>query len=196
MSDMAFRPAPAGEANLGSGLIRGDSKDAIAAELASERKEREFLEAKLDRQRTLVENLKRETDTIPLLRRRIGELEEAQSSMQERLAEANLQLAARYSELAGITRSLLAEEEAHEEQRRETQKLLKIVRAILVEVHGAPALLSRRRLTKRLSARLAHEGLFDSRVYSAQFPDVVAAGHDPVRHYFLHGIEEIGAGCR
>jgi hypothetical protein len=195
MSDMAFRQALAGESS--AALVRAEaSSDALRRELTAERIQREFLEAKVQRQRTAIENLREEADAIPLLKSKIHDLEEALCAIQEKLSEANAELTARYRELAGMTKALLSEEEDHEEQRREAQKLLQIVRAILLEIYGAPAVMSRGWLARRLTRRLERERLFDSASYAARFPDVAAGGQEPFRHYIFHGLEEIQAGTR
>ena len=50
-------------------------------------------------------------------------------------------------------------------------------------------ILARWRLLRETSL-LARSGLFDRNWYLAHYPDVAAAGVDPVRHYLLHGAYE------
>ncbi len=45
----------------------------------------------------------------------------------------------------------------------------------------------RRRLESR---RLLQRGLFDEQIYITRYPEVAAAGLNPLRHYILHGLEE------
>src|SRR5689334_21128951 len=142
MSDMACRQGRTGESS--AAMVRAEaSSDALSRELPARRLQREFLEAKVQRLRTAIEGLRWDADAIPLLKSKIHDLEEALCAIQEKLSEANAELTARYRELAGMTKALLSEEVDQEEQRREAQKLLQIVRAILLEIYGAPAVMSR-----------------------------------------------------
>jgi len=48
----------------------------------------------------------------------------------------------------------------------------------------------RRWQVRKRDRRLLRRGLFDREAYERRYPDVVASGLDPLRHYMLHGIAE------
>ncbi|SHN64930.1 methyltransferase domain-containing protein [Erythrobacter sanguineus] len=116
----------------------------------------------------------------------------------------------RFSELATLTRLLNAAENGGRDAdaRRKTSESQRLAaearsraeaenRAWLVRVHAhlaemrfwtallPPPYREQRRLKVMRSA-----GLFDAEKYLELYPDVVAAGMDPLRHYILHGMEE------
>ncbi len=43
---------------------------------------------------------------------------------------------------------------------------------------------------KKRDQRLLEKGLFDRDAYISSYPDVIASGQDPLRHYLYHGIVE------
>jgi hypothetical protein len=43
---------------------------------------------------------------------------------------------------------------------------------------------------KKRDQRLLEKGLFDKVAYTNNYPDVIASGQDPLRHYLYHGIVE------
>ncbi|PKP95442.1 MAG: hypothetical protein CVT75_01950 [Alphaproteobacteria bacterium HGW-Alphaproteobacteria-14] len=52
------------------------------------------------------------------------------------------------------------------------------------------ALLPPRHREQRRLKLLRSAGLFNAEKYLELYPDVAAAGMDPLRHYILHGMEE------
>lgn len=162
-------------------------------------------------------NAKQERKSNKALRKRLqqaeADLEEASKTRQD--AEASLE--DRFAELATLTRLLNAAETSGrqaEAQRlaaearsreSETQRLaaearrradaenrqwLARVQVHLAEMRPWTALLPPRLLTKRRCKILRNAGLFDAEKYLELYPDVMAAGMDPLRHYILHGMEE------
>jgi len=60
----------------------------------------------------------------------------------------------------------------------------------LAEMKFWIALLPPRHREQRRLKLLRSAGLFNAEKYLELYPDVAAAGMDPLRHYILHGMEE------
>jgi len=148
---------------------------------------------------------------------RLGEKEASLSKLKSKAKKARKarldlerSLEDRFGELATLTRLLnVAENSGRDaEARRKTSESQRLAaearscaeaenRAWLVRVHAhlaemrfwtallPPPYREQRRLKVMRSA-----GLFDAEKYLELYPDVVAAGMDPLRHYILHGMEE------
>jgi hypothetical protein len=196
MNDIARERIPA-TATLQSALARAQADlDAARAEAQSRRQNEDMLKARLARQEALVSTLKSQAEDIPLLKRRIREIERLQMASEEKLADTERELADRYSELANVTKALLVEEERAHDQEQTADKLLRILRVLMRDNPWWWALMPNAWQRKRLSRRLAREQLFDAGAYAKQFPDVIAAGQEPLRHYIFHGIDELRTGNR
>lgn len=104
-------------------------------------------------------------------------------------ANADAQLVAKVSEVAGLVRSL-AEREAVV---KDLQGNLEWMRRINVAVNSSPlwwGLLLPKHRRARHRKRLKQLDIFDSQRYLAAYPDVAQAGVDPLKHYMLHGMAE------
>lgn len=188
--------------------------ETVRVELTEESRARHAADAARDKeselrteaQRQLVEANKRASLSESMLNQReeeltqlSKELEAAQARVAEEThfkqaaeaarGEVTRQLAARFSEIATLTK-LLREAAAETEASQEKFQWLRRVEAITVRFprwwYFMPA--SWRR--KKEQERYARHGLFNARNYLKLYPDVAASGMDPLRHYILHGIDE------
>lgn len=126
----------------------------------------------------------------------IARLNATLGDLKNQNAELELGLARTRSDLAHrlVEKSELSEKLAH--RQHEVEKLeansewLRQVHAALRSTPWWWRLLNpswRRGLENR---RLLREGLFDEQKYLERYPDVAAAGINPLRHYIMHGLAE------
>jgi hypothetical protein len=197
MNDIAREQIPAAARTLQSALARAQADlDLARAEARSRRQNEDMLKGRLARQDALIASFKAQLEDIPLLRSRIKEIERLQLAAEEKLADTRRELADRCSELADVTRALLAEEEQGQEHQQTADKLLRMLRVLMRDNPWWWDLMPKGWRRKRISRRLAREELFDAAAYAKQFPDVIAAGQEPLRHYIFHGIDELRSGNR
>lgn len=128
--------------------------------------------------------------------RRVGELElsrnaavEGNMALMAEKTRLEQQLSERFGELASITGLLSSERERAE---RSSQHL-----AWLSEVYRMTsrrpwwwAFMPKGWRGRQMAQRLVQAGLFDGDAYLARYPDVLAHGVDPLRHYIQFGMAE------
>lgn len=180
-----------------SALERAQADLEIArTEIDSLRQAEAMLRGRLARQERLLEGLQRRADDISLLKAEVGKLERFLSEAQEQIDVQDREIRSRFDELATVTKALLEEERRAEAAKQTADQLLEITRVLLKRqpwwLAMAPSTVRR----KRTARQLARSGSFDPVQYAERFPDVVAAGHDPFRHYIYHGIDEMRSGTR
>jgi SAM-dependent methyltransferase len=168
----------------------------VGAEAPSERASREQLEAMLERKETLINRLRADADEATVLKNAILKMEDRLAAAEEELEKERGQVRERFRELAYVTTRLLKEEERSAQQLTTMKWLLDVTRVLLVDEPMWWGLMPRRWRRERQMRRLARRQLFDSKAYAEQYPDVIAAGQDPLRHYIYHGLEENRLGTR
>ncbi len=84
----------------------------------------------------------------------------------------------------------LAERQLDVEKHQATAEWLRQVHAALGSPPSWWQLLPSSWRRRREHRRLLRRGLFDEQKYIARYPDVAAAGMDPLRHYIMHGLPE------
>lgn len=102
---------------------------------------------------------------------------------------AERRLAERFAESAMLIRFLGEQEDLRARDGARAEWL----RRISAELVACPwwwSLLPPSIRQRRIDHRLVRRGLFNGAAYLAQYPDVAAAGMDPLKHYILHGIIE------
>lgn len=115
-----------------------------------------------------------------------GELESSQAG--RKLAEERREEA--YEEIVAITRFLRASESIAMEQKTQLEWFERVTEVLNSKAPWWLRMFPRRWTRKWLLRRLATERLFDADEYLRRYPDVGAAGQDPLRHYINHGIRE------
>lgn len=180
-----------------SALERTQSDLEIArTEIDSLRQAEAMLRGRLARQEKLLESLQRRADDISLLKAEVGKLERFLSEAQEKIDVQKREIRSRFDELATVTKALLEEEQRAEAAKQTADQLLEITRVLLKRQPWWLALAPSTIRRKRTARQLARSGSFDPVQYAERFPDVIAAGHDPFRHYIYHGIDEMRSGTR
>lgn len=116
-----------------------------------------------------------------MLQQREAELVSVQSSC----AQAQAYLA----ETRLLSNMLKASEAAADENARRTEWLQK-VNAVLTGYPYWWAFVPKQWRMRWEQRRLLRKGLFDAESYLSRYPDVLASGMGPLRHYILHGISE------
>lgn len=110
------------------------------------------------------------------------------SAEMARLAIAS-QLAERFTETALLSRMVLEKDHAYASEVDKSEWLRQISVALATQPRWWSLLPTTWR-RKREHRRLQRRELFDAQAYLERYPDVGAAGFDPLRHYILHGIFE------
>ncbi|CAN5254705.1 hypothetical protein BH11PSE5_BH11PSE5_06490 [soil metagenome] len=104
-------------------------------------------------------------------------------------SELKARLSVRHAEIAQLTRILIEKEDCVDDLRTDLLWSLGIIK----HLSNHPAwwrFLPKKWKQKKVSTRLAKADLFDSESYLNRYPDVAAAGMDPLQHYLLHGMDE------
>ncbi len=104
-------------------------------------------------------------------------------------SELKARLNVRHAEIAQLTRMLIEKEDCADDLRNNLQWSFGIIR----HLSDHPAwwrFLPKKWKQKKVSRRLAKAGLFHSESYLNRYPDVAAAGMEPLQHYLLHGMDE------
>lgn len=104
-------------------------------------------------------------------------------------ATTERKLAARFDEIARIT-AMLAEESGRASASSADADWLRSMAELAGRFPKWWALMPRAWRRPREHAHYQRAGLFDARAYLDIYPDVVADGMDPVRHYIHHGMGE------
>lgn len=132
------------------------------------------------------ESVRRALDAARTELTRMGERhtqeERARKAVEQRLAN-------HFGETARLTRIVLDREEAFEREALRGAWLREVHRVLELRPDWWSIMPGRWRRKRELD-RLHRHGLFDGGAYLARYPDVAAAGMDPLRHYILHGISE------
>lgn len=102
---------------------------------------------------------------------------------------AERQLSARFGEIATLTK-LLRDASSETDRSKAHTQWLRQVNAVAAGFPFWWALMPVGWRRKREHDRYARRGLFDADKYLKLYPDVSAAGMDPLRHYILHGMDE------
>lgn len=190
------------------------AKAETQAELAVNRAALATSEARLGQQDEALAKLKARAKQARKSKKALSkQVEESQTDLEQACKErldAESSLEDRFGELATLTRLLNAAEtsareaevrrmtsesqrlasEARSQAEAENRVWLARVHAHLAEMKFWTALLPPRIRAERRCKRLRGAGLFNAEKYLELYPDVMAAGMDPLRHYILHGMEE------
>lgn len=126
-----------------------------------------------------------EADHAAEMRRLLLELDLARAA--GRAAERRLDT--RFAEIAQLTHRL-REHEASASREADHRRWLVELHVALADSPRWWALLPRAWRRRRQRTMLRRRGLFDAAAYIVRYPDVAAAGIDPLQHYLLHGIDE------
>ena len=164
---------------------RGEvARQASAAAEAEDRASR--AEAEKDSQdRRSAERLAEVVELSKLLHERDREVEaltSEASAHQDRLAK-------RFAEIAQLSR-LYSEREEQLGEERDRVEWLRRVHSVIERCPRWWAFMPVKWRRRHELGRLQRKGLFDAEAYVSQYPDVVAEGADPLRHYILHGMKE------
>lgn len=182
---------------LRSALARAQADlEVVRAENESRRQNEAVLQGRLTRQEGLITGFRSRIEDIPYMKGEIQRLERVLSQTEEKLGEAARDIADRYAELADVTKAFLQEEIKAQEHEQTADKMLGMVRIAMKKQPWWWRFMPDAWRRGRLARQFASSGLFNTQEYAERFPDVIAAGHDPVRHYLDHGIDEIRAGKR
>jgi SAM-dependent methyltransferase len=120
---------------------------------------------------------------------KLAAAEAARHQAQSAATAAEAQIGVRFREIATLT-SLLRQQE---HQSDATLGHVEWLRALTGDLMSQPkwwALMPREWRRAREQARLQRRGLFDCGAYLERYPDVAAAGLDPLYHYLTHGLRE------
>lgn len=120
-----------------------------------------------------------ESGHLETLERKIKDVRAEAAEERARRQQAELQLSARFAEIAALTRILRGTETAWE-----TRIVAALLRAPLWRL--LPEFLRRR----QRMALLKRSGDFDAEWYVNTYGDVAASGMDPLRHFVQHGARE------
>lgn len=123
------------------------------------------------------------------LRARLEQAESVTQATETARIAAEQKLAARFDEIARLTRLLVDEGERVSQAAADAEWL----RQVNQLAQGFPrwwAAMPARLRRRREHARFRRAGLFDAGGYLELYPDVAADGMDPLRHYILHGMGE------
>ncbi|WP_296721665.1 hypothetical protein [Erythrobacter sp.] len=102
---------------------------------------------------------------------------------------AERQLAARFAEIASLTK-MLRDTATESDQSKLNAQWLRRVNAVSAGFPRWWMLMPSSWRRKREHARYMRKGLFNAEKYLKLYPDVAANGMDPIRHYILHGMDE------
>ena len=102
-------------------------------------------------------------------------------------AKSNIE--ARFRELATLAKLLKTTEDDSAAAKDQRSWLLQLYSALDSEPQWWN-LMPKAWRSWRQHERLRHMNLFDAKGYVERYPDIAAAGMDPVRHYILHGMQE------
>lgn len=122
-------------------------------------------------------------------RDKIAAAEAARREQQNAAHLAQSQMHIRFQEIATLT-SLLRQQERRSEA---TVGHVDWMRAVHESLTSEPkwwSFMSRDWRLERERRRLKRHGLFDAEAYLERYPDVAAAGLDPLYHYMTHGFDE------
>jgi hypothetical protein len=116
-----------------------------------------------------------------------AESDRAAAQLAAKVSEAKL--GERFQELATLTH-LLRQQEQHTDTAHEDIDWLIAVQARIANEPKWWGVMPESWRRKRIHRRLSNAGLFDGEAYLQRYPDVAAAGMDPLDHYLQHGIRE------
>ncbi len=102
---------------------------------------------------------------------------------------AERQLAARFAEIASLTK-MLRDTATEADQSKLNAQWLRRVNAVSAGFPRWWMLMPSSWRRNREHARYMRKGLFNAEKYLKLYPDVAANGMDPIRHYILHGMDE------
>lgn len=102
---------------------------------------------------------------------------------------AKLNIEARFRELAALAKLLKAAEDDSSAAKDQRSWLLQLFSALDSQPQWWN-LMPKAWRSRRQYERLRRMNLFDASGYIERYPDIAAAGMDPIRHYILHGIQE------
>ncbi|WP_150295287.1 hypothetical protein [Sphingobium estronivorans] len=137
--------------------------------------------AQADRQRAMVEL----TESRTALAACQAEMSRVKADLQA--AKSNIE--ARFRELATLAKLLKTAEDDSSAAKDQRSWLLQLYSALDSQPHWWNLMPKAWRL-RRQHERLRRMNLFDAKGYVERYPDIAAAGMDPVRHYVLHGMKE------
>ena len=151
--------------------------------------ERELRRAKIELSRVQEES-EREKDRVQsVFARDLRIAEEARNKADAAARTNEGKLAQRYREVATLTNLLRQHEQRSEQAQAHVEWLTALNQALAAQPRwwGLMPHSWRRRHEQR---RLREAGLFDGDAYLRRYPDVAAAGMDPLDHYLKHGLNE------
>lgn len=176
----------------GSDTLRSDA-DALRADADGLRKQIFVLQEELAQARSALitdrEQIRALTDHVARMAIEAEQVADTQRNAQIAISDAvsrNSQLA---TEIAGLTRQLSEQEDLALHERRVVEWVRKVY-AVTDSGRWWWRLMPREWQQRRIHNRLAQRGLFNAAEYCSRYPDVVASGMDPLRHYMLHGLAE------
>lgn len=152
--------------------------------------------ARLTARETAVEWLNEQVGQAVTERRKVElQLEEARAKLAEAArAKADLQTAqsnikARQQELTAMAKRLEQVEKANSVATEQRNWLVELY-TVLASRPSWWGMMPQEWRSRREHELLRRKKLFDARRYLERYPDVSAAGMDPVRHYIMHGMIE------
>ncbi len=164
-----------------------------AAAEATSRSAIGLAEVELAGLRDILDQRAREAET---LRAGLATAEKAASDTSQRLEQ---RIKERFQESASLTRIALEAEKKAEEQERKTAEAERLRLALAKQMSASVSalidgqawrLLPRRLRLRRQMVFLKRSGLFDVDWYVKEYPDIAAAGADPLRHFIQFGADE------
>ncbi len=166
-------------------LELSESRKAIAASTREADALRDKVARLEEQSKTAFETSKKEADEA---RGQLAAQKAAHHSAEARLADANLRLGARFSEVATLTRIAHEKEQEAAQARQYSAEKIELALKALLDRPYLPAL--RRWQARQRAAQLNATGIFDADYYLRNNTDVAEAGIDPARHYIEFGMRE------
>lgn len=168
----------------------GGELEAAQAELTRVRRSsREEIERLTSQRSELQRQIEATKSDLDLLNSRLAKAQSERSASESAAKAAEGKLAERYQEIATLTHLLHQQERSAEE----IQQHLDWIVMVHSRKANQPAwwsVMPKRWRLQRERQSLKRSGLFDGDAYLQRYPDVAAAGLDPLDHYLRHGIHE------
>lgn len=130
---------------------------------------------------------------VEAMRQMLAKSQNETARMRSELQAAQASLKARFTELAVLTKLLKEAEDGSLAAMEQRTWILRIYSAVDSQPWWS-FLAPRAVRAQRLQKKLRRMKIFDAQQYLKLYPDIAAAGMDPVRHYILHGMAE-GRRC-
>ncbi|MEA1071995.1 methyltransferase domain-containing protein [Sphingomonas sp. LY160] len=187
-------------------LDREEAETALRTAAASVREAEQDAEtARLDlakcrdecnRLRTMINVAPASGDELPAMKSALQALDKENAEVDARAARAEARLETCYAELAQLANTVLKAEGRVALGDETIRWLSEVCRSKSSKRSWYWSLMPEGWRKKREFAELKRKGLFDATAYETQYPDVKAAGLDPLYHYMFHGMHEKLEGRR